>query len=72
MVCSNGGLAAHDRRMASAYYARLADADAQTRQRLRRTRDRFLARRERCRDEACVASAYAEREAEIRAISSGE
>lgn len=69
MVCANGGLAAQDRRMASAYYAELANADAQTRRRLRQTRDRFLARRERCGDAECVSAAYAEREREIREIS---
>ena len=68
MVCANPSLAAHDRRMASIYYAEMAEADGATRAELRRSRDRFLARRERCGSEACVASAYEERIREIRRI----
>jgi len=55
--------------MASVYYAAMADSDGDTRSRLRRSRDRFLARRERCSSEACVAAAYEERVREIREIS---
>lgn len=69
MVCGNSALAASDRRMASAYYAALAQSDGETRSRLRRTRDRFLARRERCDSSACVAAAYDDRVREIREIS---
>lgn len=69
MVCRNSGLAASDRRMASAYYAALAQSDGETRSRLRRSRDRFLARRERCDSPACVAAAYEDRVREIREIS---
>jgi uncharacterized protein YecT (DUF1311 family) len=72
MVCANPSLAASDRRMASVYYAAMADADGTTRQRLRRSRDRFLARRESCRSEACVDAAYDERVREIRSIAGGE
>jgi uncharacterized protein YecT (DUF1311 family) len=68
MVCANSGLAASDRRMASAYYAAMAQTDGETRGRLRRTRDRFLARRERCANQACVAAVYEERVREIREI----
>lgn len=68
MVCGSGELAALDRRMSSQFYSALADADADTRRSLRNSRDRFLARRERCADEACVASAYQERMAEIADI----
>jgi hypothetical protein len=68
MVCANPGLAARDRRMASVYYDRMAGADARTRRQLRRSRDRFLARRESCRSEACVAAAYEERVQEIGRI----
>jgi hypothetical protein len=68
MVCANPSLAASDRRMASVYYAAMADANGETRHRLRRSRDRFLARRERCSSEACVAAAYEERVREIRQI----
>lgn len=68
MVCADSGLAASDRRMASAYYAAMARADGATRGRLRRSRDQFLARRERCADQACVAAAYEERVREIREL----
>ena len=68
MVCANPDLAARDRRMASVYYAAMANSDGATRSRLRRSRDRFLARRERCASEACVAAAYEERVREIRQI----
>ena len=72
MVCANPALAAHDRRMASVYYAEMAEADGQTRRELRRTRDRFLARRESCGSEACVASVYEDRIREIRRIARGD
>ena len=68
MVCANPALAASDRRMAAVYYAAMAEADGATRQQLRRSRDRFLARRESCRSESCVAAAYEERIREIRRI----
>ncbi|MGF1550135.1 MAG: lysozyme inhibitor LprI family protein [Sphingomonadaceae bacterium] len=68
MVCASERLAAADRRMASAYYAEMARADPATKSELRRTRDRFLARRERCASEACVARVYEERTAEIGRI----
>ncbi len=68
MVCANPDLAARDRRMASVYYAAMANSDGVTRSRLRRSRDRFLARRESCASEACVAAAYEERVREIRQI----
>ena len=70
MVCSDARLAGRDRRMASVYYARMAGADVETRLRLRRSRDAFLARRERCDSEACVAEEYERREEEIRRITS--
>ncbi|MGZ8283798.1 MAG: hypothetical protein ACXWUN_12730 [Allosphingosinicella sp.] len=57
--------------MSSQFYSALADSDAGTRRELRRSRDRFLAYRERCGSEACVAQAYRDRMDEIRDISSG-
>jgi alkylhydroperoxidase/carboxymuconolactone decarboxylase family protein YurZ len=72
LVCSSPALAAKDRQMASIYYAAMARADAGTRSHLRRSRDAFLARRERCGSEACVAAAYNSRIAEIRSIARGE
>jgi uncharacterized protein YecT (DUF1311 family) len=72
MVCASPSLAAHDRRMASVYYAVMAEADSATRSHLRRSRDYFLVRRERCGTEACIAAAYIARIAEIRSIARGE
>lgn len=68
MVCGNGSLAAADRRMSAVYYNEMAKADASAKRALRQSRDRFLARRDRCGDEACVERTYAERVAEIRRI----
>lgn len=71
MVCSSGGLAARDRAMSSQYYSALSSADSSQRRALRRTRDRFLAYRERCGTEACIAQAYEGRMREIRDIMAG-
>jgi uncharacterized protein len=71
MVCSNAGLAALDRRMSSLFYSALADADPETRAELRRSRGRFLAFRERCGSEACIAQAYRDRMDEINDIMRG-
>ena len=68
MVCKNGSLAAADRRMSAVFYNEMASAPAQTKRALRRSRDKFLAKRERCASEACVARVYEERVAEIRRI----
>ncbi|MEO6152918.1 MAG: hypothetical protein ABIT09_04060 [Croceibacterium sp.] len=65
MVCGNGELAALDRTMAAQYYSALGVSDLRTRADLRRSRDRFLAYRDGCRSEACVADAYRDRMAEI-------
>ena len=65
MVCSNGRLAALDRNMSSQFYSAMAEGNGRTRAELRRSRDRFLAFRERCRSEACVAGAYRDRMREI-------
>ncbi|HEX9965716.1 MAG TPA: hypothetical protein VGB04_12120 [Allosphingosinicella sp.] len=72
MICSSPRLAAQDRAMASLYYDLMAGADPGTRGHLRRSRDSFLARRERCSSEGCVNSAYASRMAELRNIGRGE
>ena len=68
MVCNNGSLAAADRRMSAVFYSEMARAPAETKRALRRSRDKFLAKRERCSSEACVARVYEERVAEIRRI----
>ena len=67
-VCSSDRLAAKDRAMSSLFYSAMADADAGTRAQLRRTRDRFLAYRDRCGSDACIAEAYDGRMDEIRDI----
>lgn len=67
-VCASDELASLDRRMAALYNGGMADADAETRAVLRATRDRFLAWREGCASEACIADAYRGRMAEIRDI----
>lgn len=68
LVCGSDRLAAQDRRMAALYGSAMADADRGTRRLLARTRDDFLAYRDRCRDSACVAEAYEGRMRQIRDI----
>jgi hypothetical protein len=72
MICSSPRLAAQDRAMASLYYDLMSGADPATRGHLRRSRDAFLGRRERCSSENCVNSAYASRMAELRNIGRGD
>ncbi|HEX9931620.1 MAG TPA: hypothetical protein VGB08_02125 [Allosphingosinicella sp.] len=72
MVCGSGALAGRDRQMAALYYSAMANADVGTRAHLRRSRDAFLSRRERCGSEDCVMSIYDARIQEIRRIASGE
>ncbi|MEA3009815.1 MAG: hypothetical protein QOJ91_1507 [Sphingomonadales bacterium] len=72
MICASPRLAAQDRAMASLYYDLMANADPATRNHLRRSRDAFLGKREQCRSEGCVDSAYASRMAELRSIGHGE
>ena len=69
MVCSSEALASLDRTMSSQFYSALSRGDERTRAELRRSRDRFLAYRDRCGDEACVAQAYRDRMDEIADIS---
>lgn len=71
-VCNNPGLADLDRQMASLYNRSLGGADAEQRNLLERTRSRFLAYRDRCRSEACIAGAYQGRMREIRDIMAGQ
>ncbi|HEX8126198.1 MAG TPA: hypothetical protein VF548_11495 [Allosphingosinicella sp.] len=72
MICGSPRLAAQDRAMASLYYDLMAGADPATRGHLRRSRDAFLGKREQCRSEGCVNSAYASRMAELRNIGRGD
>ena len=68
MVCEDERLAARDRQMAAMFYSAMDYADRRTRRELNRTRDRFLAYRDRCRSESCVAEAYEGRMREIEDI----
>ena len=72
MVCGSRELAARDRAMSSMFYSALSSGSPRTRAELRRSRDRFLAYRDRCGSEACVAEAYEGRMREIRDIASEE
>ena len=72
MVCGSNALAAKDRQMAALYYSVMANADVGTRAHMRRSRDAFLARRERCGSEDCVIGIYDARIREIRRIAAGE
>lgn len=72
MVCSDPQLARSDRAMSSLFYQALAAGDGDVRRELRRTRDRFLAARDRCPTPACVAATYDRRMDEIEAIAAGE
>jgi hypothetical protein len=71
MVCASPALAAKDRTMSNFFYSALEDADVGQRQALQRTRNNFLAYRDRCTDEACVSQAYDGRMREIRDIMRG-
>jgi uncharacterized protein YecT (DUF1311 family) len=70
-ICASTGLAAIDRAMATYYGRVLASADDGTAAELRRTRDRFIAYRERCTTDACIADAYRGRMREIGDIAAG-
>lgn len=71
LICTNTHLAANDRAMSSIFNDALMTADRRTRSALQASRDRFLAFRDRCSDEACVAQAYQDRIDEIRDIAEG-
>lgn len=71
MICASRPLSQLDREMAALYYDQMASADERRRQLLRRSRDAFLLRRDRCGEAGCIASVYEDRIAEIRRISRG-
>ena len=68
MICGSDGLARRDRRMVELFDEAMASADPRTRQRLLRSRDRFLAWREGCRSNDCIEEGYEDRMDEIRDI----
>jgi hypothetical protein len=70
-VCGNPGLAVLDRQMSGQFYSALAAARPGQRAMLQRSRDRFLAYRDSCSSDACVADAYRARMREIAAIMEG-
>jgi hypothetical protein len=70
-VCSDTGLAALDRNMAAEYRQAVEGASPDQQALLRRTRDRFLAYRDRCTSRSCIADAYVGRMREIRDIMEG-
>lgn len=70
-VCSSDRLAAADRAMSGTYFRAVAQADPETRSRLSASRARFLAYRNRCGDDECIAQAYADRIDEIEDLAGG-
>ena len=70
-VCSDPGLAALDRRMASQFNSAMSSADPEQRTLLIRTRDSFLRYRDQCANNECIAQTYQGRMREIRDIMRG-
>jgi hypothetical protein len=70
-VCSDAGLATLDRNMAAQYSRAAARASPVQLAELRRTRERFIAYRDRCPDRTCIGDAYVGRMREIRDIMEG-
>jgi hypothetical protein len=70
-VCGDSGLAALDRQMASQFGSAMSGAGPAQRALLQQTRSRFLAYRDSCRSDSCIADAYRGRMREIRDIMEG-
>src|SRR4051794_16066389 len=70
-ICSDSGLSALDRNMASQYRGAFAAADRDQQELLRDTARRFYAFRDRCPDAKCIGDAYVGRMREIRDIMEG-
>ena len=70
-MCNDAGLAALDRQMAAQFNSALGRADPQQRALLQSTRGGFLAFRDRCRSDGCVADTYRGRMREISDIMAG-
>jgi uncharacterized protein YecT (DUF1311 family) len=70
-VCRSPELAGLDRQMASFYQSAFRGADPESRALLERTRGRFLAFRDRCGTDRCIADTYRGRITEIRDIVDG-
>jgi len=70
-VCSDNGLASLDRQMAAQFGRAMSSADPGERALLERTRNRFLAYRDHCGSDACIADSYRGRIREISDIMNG-
>lgn len=70
-VCTDVGLAALDRQMASQFNRAMSQADPQQQALLDQTRDNFLRYRDRCASNSCIAGTYQGRIREIRDIMTG-
>jgi outer membrane biosynthesis protein TonB len=70
-VCRDPGLASLDREMSSQYYGAIAAASPGQKALLERTRKHFLAYRDSCGSDACIADAYRGRMREIADIMTG-
>ncbi|HUE78586.1 MAG TPA: hypothetical protein VMN38_03020 [Sphingomicrobium sp.] len=70
-VCNDAGLAALDRQMASHFNRSMSQASSSERALLERTRGRFIAYRDSCRSDSCIADAYRGRITEIGDIMAG-
>lgn len=70
-VCRDPALAALDRQMAAQFNGAISRADPGQRTALEQTRGRFLAYRDRCGSDACIADAYRGRIREIGDIMAG-
>jgi len=70
-VCSDAGLATLDRNMAAQYARAAVNASPEQLAELRRTRERFIAYRDRCPNRTCIGDAYVGRMREIRDIMEG-
>jgi len=71
-VCASDSLAELDRQMADQYVRASRNAGPREARMLQITRDRFLAYRDRCRTDQCIADAYRGRMREIGDIISGD
>jgi uncharacterized protein YecT (DUF1311 family) len=65
MICGNDALAEADRALSTRYFAARKEAGSPAKVRLLTEQRRFLARRDKCRDEACLAGLYLARAAEL-------
>lgn len=67
LICGNDALAVADRTLSQRYFAARASMGSTAKARLLADQRRFLARRDKCRDEACLVGLYMARSAELPA-----